>query len=159
MRWILAIIIIFPILEVSIIAQFGSFWGAWPIVAVIFSTALIGSILVRMQGISVLRDVRHEMNKGRIPAHQALEGLCLLCAALFLVTPGFVSDAIGFLFLLPAFRRLTISHLKKWINDRIRGFWSNAHNAAGPTIDGTFVNTANDRTSAATIDSSSHPSS
>ena len=103
--WILAAFIAVPVAEIAVFIEAGERWGLWPTIGAIFGTAILGSLLIRQQGLAVLREVQGEMDAGRFPALQVFDGLCLLIAGALLLTPGFITDGIGFLLLVPWARR------------------------------------------------------
>ena len=106
---ILFLIFLFiPIIEIYFLIQVGSAIGAgFTIFAVVF-TALLGAYLVRAQGLSTLGKVQSQMAAGNVPAMEMMEGLFLLVAGALLLTPGFFTDAIGFVMLTPPLRRWMI---------------------------------------------------
>jgi len=94
-----------PIAEISLLIRVsGSIGGLNTILFVIF-TAVLGAYLVRQQGFSTLRSLQEETNAGRVPAMQIAEGVALLFAGAVLLTPGFITDALGFALLTPPIRR------------------------------------------------------
>ncbi len=111
MRMALAIFIIVPILEMIILIEVGGIIGALPTVALVVLTATVGIWLLRMQGIATLNRVQQKLQSGQIPETELLEGVMLLVGGALLLTPGFVTDAIGFICLLPGPRR----PLARWI--------------------------------------------
>lgn len=103
--WILAAFVAVPIAETAVFIEAGGRWGLWPTVGAVFGTAVLGSLLIRRQGLSVFREVQGELDAGRFPALQMFDGLCLLIAGAALLTPGFLTDALGFALLIPWPRR------------------------------------------------------
>ena len=101
---ILLIIIIISIIEISIFLQAGQLIGFWPTVGMILITAMIGSVLLRHQGLTTLLNVRESINAGKLPIRELLDGLCLLAAGALLITPGFITDGIGLILFLPTIR-------------------------------------------------------
>lgn len=97
-----------PIAEIYVLIEVGSVIGAFPTIMLIVFTAILGSILIRAQGLTTLARVREAMQRGEIPAVEMMEGMCLLLAGAFLLTPGFVTDTMGFILLIPALRRAVI---------------------------------------------------
>ena len=97
--------LLIPLAEIYVLIQVGSVIGALPTVALVVLTALVGAVLIRAQGLATLTRVRTSMDRGELPAVELFEGLCLLIAGAFLLTPGFVTDALGFLLLVPPLRR------------------------------------------------------
>ena len=137
--WILAAFIAVPIAEIAVFVEAGSLWGLWPTIVAIFATAFTGFALVRQQGVTVLHEVRSKMNAGQFPTHQVFDGLCLLIAGAFLLTPGFITDTLGFILLMPTARHLVISRLTSRI--RMPAARMSGANAppGGQTIDGEFA--------------------
>lgn len=103
---LLLVFLVLPILEIVVFIQAGKWIGLWPTVACILMSALIGGTLVRHQGFAVLKNAQESVGEGRFPAAQAFDGLCLVLAGALLLTPGFITDAAGFLLLVPWFRTL-----------------------------------------------------
>lgn len=93
-----------PILEIAVFIAVGDQIGLWPTLAAIFITAAIGAWALRVQGLATLFRAQEHLNQGRFPMEEVFDGLCLLVAGAFLLTPGFVTDAVGFLLFLPPFR-------------------------------------------------------
>ena len=105
-----------PILEIAVFIQAGDLIGLWPTIAVVIGTGIAGTIMMRIQGFGVIRRIREQTDQGQAPVFELFEGLCLFAAGLLLLTPGFVTDSLGFLLFLPPLRKL-IAH---WIASRIR---------------------------------------
>jgi UPF0716 protein FxsA len=97
-----------PLLEITVLLQVGSAIGVLPTIAMVVLTAVIGAGLIRAQGIATLGRVRLELERGELPAVGIIEAAMLLVAGALLLTPGFVTDAIGFLILVPPLRRRVI---------------------------------------------------
>ncbi len=102
--YLIALFIATPVVELFILLKTGAAIGALPTVAAVVFTAVVGAALVRRQGRAALDEARMAMNQGETPVAPAIHGAFILVAGLFLLTPGFVTDAIGFLFLIPAVR-------------------------------------------------------
>lgn len=108
------IILIFlgiPILEIAVFIQAGNVFGLWPTLAAIVVTAVVGAALIRAQGMAALQRARQSLARDRIPVAEVFTGICLLIAGALLLTPGFVTDTVGFLLLVPPLRAV----LGKWI--------------------------------------------
>jgi len=97
-----------PMLEIYLLIKVGGVIGAMPTVFMVVFTAVLGAWLLRIQGFSMLARVRTTMAQGGIPAIEMLEGAVLLVSGALLLTPGFFTDAIGFLCLIPSLRRAVI---------------------------------------------------
>jgi len=100
-----------PLVELYFIILVGGMIGAlWTVVLVIL-TAVIGVNLLRIQGMSTLTRAQRNMAQGQIPAMEMMEGVALAVAGVLLITPGFITDTIGFLCLIPASRRAIIRYI------------------------------------------------
>lgn len=103
--------LIVPLIEIVILIQVGKAVGAGYTVILIIGTAALGAALLRWQGLATLARVRLSMDQGRLPATELIEGLLLLIAGALLLTPGFFTDALGFLALLPGLRKFVAEAL------------------------------------------------
>ena len=139
LTWILTAFIAVPIAEIAIFVEVGSQWGLWPAIGAIFATAVAGSILIRHQGVAVLRRVRDEVGAGRFPARQVFDGLCLLIAGTLLLLPGFITDAVGFILTVPVIRHFIMSALTSRIQAHTSGMSDAAVYPDGETINGEFA--------------------
>ncbi len=112
---ILALLITVPIVEIMLFIEIGGRIGVWSTVAVVVLTAIAGTALLRYQGLNTLTRAQAQLDQGRFPMAELFDGLCLLAAGLVLLTPGFLTDAIGALLFLPpvraALRRLVAAKL------------------------------------------------
>ncbi len=97
--------LLIPIGEIYLLIQIGDVIGAPWTIAGVLATALIGAWLVKLQGLLTLHEAVNAIRAGELPALQLIEGLFLLVAGALLITPGFITDAIGFLCLTPSLRR------------------------------------------------------
>jgi UPF0716 protein FxsA len=97
-----------PLVELYFLIKVGAQIGALPTIGLTILTALVGGVLVRVQGFAVLSRVRDATEHGEVPALEMLDGALLLVAGLILLLPGFFTDALGFLLLVPPLRRLFI---------------------------------------------------
>ena len=94
-----------PIIEISLLLRVGAAIGVFNTIGFVIFTAVLGAYLVRQQGFATLNKVQQETNAGRVPAMPMAEGLALFFAGAVLLTPGFMSDAIGFALLVPPLRQ------------------------------------------------------
>ena len=111
MKLLFLIFLIVPLIEIYLLIKVGSVIGAALTVFLVVFTALLGAFLVRAQGFSTLGRVQMQLAKGELPAMEMFEGLFLFIAGALLLTPGFFTDAIGFVFLTPLLRRMIIRRL------------------------------------------------
>lgn len=109
---LVAILIGLPVLEIAVFIRAGEAFGLWPTVGAIVATAVIGATLVRWQGISTLMKAQQAVAEHRLPVEEAFDGFCILFAGALLITPGFVTDAMGFLLLVPPFR----TAFRRWLS-------------------------------------------
>lgn len=105
MHWFLFFFIATPMLEMWILIEVGSVIGSLPTIGLVALTAVIGAALLNRQGLSTLMRAQQRMNEGQLPATEIIEGLLLAVGGALLLTPGFVTDTIGFACLLPFTRR------------------------------------------------------
>jgi UPF0716 protein FxsA len=94
-----------PLIEVYLFIVVGGAIGAGWTIALCIATAAVGAWLVRLQGLATVNRARQALAENRFPADAALDGICLVVAGFCLMTPGFFTDAVGFLLLIPPFRR------------------------------------------------------
>ena len=107
--------ILMPVIEIWVMIDIGSIIGAGWTVLAILATAAIGASLVRFQGLGVYSRLNQTAARGEIPAMNMLEGFCLLISGVLLLTPGFITDTLGFLMLIPPLRRwFALSMLKRF---------------------------------------------
>ena len=106
-----------PAIELALLIEVGSRIGTGATLALIAITGILGASLARRQGLSVLRMLQQETAAGRLPAGSLVDGVVILVAGALLVTPGILTDAVGFLCLLPAFRqqlkRVALRHFER----------------------------------------------
>lgn len=95
-----------PIIEIALFIEIGGWIGTWPTIGIVILTAVIGSAMLRQQGLGVLRSVQERLAGGESPGRLLAEGAMILFAGALLLTPGFFTDAVGFLLLLPPFRAI-----------------------------------------------------
>ncbi|GAB2642884.1 FxsA family protein [Vibrio panuliri] len=108
---LLLLFILVPIIEIGLFIQVGGFLGLWPTIALVLITAFVGASLVRSQGLQTLLNVQNRLQQGELPAQQIFEGVMLAVAGVLLLTPGFMTDALGMLVLLPAPRAAIAKYL------------------------------------------------
>ncbi len=108
---LLALFIGVPLIEIYLFIKVGGAIGALSTVALVIVTALIGVSLLRAQGLQTMTRFQQQIATGELPANTMLEGAALLFGGALLLTPGFLTDTIGFLCLIPVTRRTLISWL------------------------------------------------
>jgi UPF0716 protein FxsA len=105
---LLLVFLVVPILEIYLLIKVGGIIGALPTIFLVVFTAVLGAWLIRLQGFSTLRRVRESLARGEIPAVEMLGGVLLAIAGALLLTPGFFTDSIGFLLLIPVVRHRAV---------------------------------------------------
>jgi UPF0716 protein FxsA len=103
---LLALFIFVPLLDLAILVRVGQWLGFWPTMGLVVVTGTVGALLARSQGLGVIRGIKTEMSVGQIPSSRLLDGLLVLVGGTLLLTPGLLTDAVGFALLLPPSRRL-----------------------------------------------------
>lgn len=93
-----------PLLEIAVFVVVGQEIGLLATLALVLATAIAGSILLRIQGFGVMARVQKTLHEGRVPGRELVHGLMILIAGILLLTPGFVTDTLGFLLFIPAIR-------------------------------------------------------
>ncbi|MEC6909324.1 FxsA family protein [Photobacterium piscicola] len=101
---LMLLFIVVPMVEIGLFIQVGGLLGLWPTIAIVFFTAVIGASLVRSQGIATLTLVQSKLQQGEMPTQEIIEGMLLAVAGVLLLTPGFMTDALGLILLLPPSR-------------------------------------------------------
>ena len=119
----LILFITIPLVEIAILINIGKIIGAGYTIALVIGTAFLGVSLLRIQGISTLAKVQANISKGQLPATELIEGLILLISGALLLTPGFFTDMLGFLMLVPILRQrlaetFFVNFMKNHINIR-----------------------------------------
>ncbi|HHJ17743.1 MAG TPA: FxsA family protein [Gammaproteobacteria bacterium] len=129
--------LLIPLVEIYFLIQVGNIIGAIPTIALVVFTALLGALLLRFQGWVTLQRARMSLAQGQLPAIEMLEGVLLVFAGALLLTPGFFTDTIGFLFLIPPLRKAII----RWFLTKtdLRGGPPGSPPRSGPyTIEGEY---------------------
>lgn len=100
------VFVVLPIVELWVIVEVAGSLGIVPTLALLLAISVLGSLLVRREGLGVLRRARTMWSSGRVPTDDLLDGVLVLAAGALLLAPGFVTDAVGLLLLVPVMRRL-----------------------------------------------------
>jgi UPF0716 protein FxsA len=131
---LLVIFIIIPLIELAVILKVNSFIGIGWTLALIIITAFVGVRLLKQQGISTLLRANQKMQQGQMPAQELAEAFLLALAGALLLTPGFVTDAVGFTLLVPATRKALVHKVIAFIAPRMMTggtFQSDSFNQGG----------------------------
>ena len=115
-RWLLLAILILPFLELLLLIELGKSIGIGLTIGLILFTAVVGTYITRWQGLSILFRIQSELANGRVPGNELLDGCLILVGAVLLLTPGLITDTVGFCLLLPASRR----PVSRWMKKRLQ---------------------------------------
>ncbi len=127
-RWLIAAVLLLPLLDAAFLVYVAvAHLGAVATVALVVLTALVGTLLVRAEGRRTMRKAQATLARGDVPTDELLDGAMLIAAGAFLITPGLVSDAVGFLFAVPLTRVPLRAALKRFVvvpylDERSEGF-------------------------------------
>jgi UPF0716 protein FxsA len=113
--------ILVPIAELAVIIQVGEAIGVWWTIAILIADSILGSVLLRTQGRAAWRRFTESLRSGRVPAREVLDGGLVLFGGVLLLTPGFISDVLGILLLLPPTRALARHLLARRFERRLTG--------------------------------------
>jgi len=108
-----------PIVELALIIEVGRRIGTVPTILLLILSGIVGAGLARYQGLRVWREFRQELYSGAVPQHGVMDGVLILVGAALLLAPGFLTDIVGFLCLLPVsrhyFKKLMRRRLERWL--------------------------------------------
>ncbi len=120
MKIFILIFILVPVAELGVLLFSGQTIGVWPTLILLIVTGLLGSYLAKKQGINTIRKVQEQIQFGRVPGNEILDGLCVLFGGILLLSPGFLTDILGLILLLPFTRTLIkpfiLKLFRKWID-------------------------------------------
>ena len=117
---LLLLFLIIPMVELFFLIEIGKAIGTLEVILLTIATGIAGAALAKYQGLSILRKIQKEMAEGRIPAANLIDGLMILIGGILLLTPGVLTDAIGFLCLIPWTRVLMKRLLTRWMISKIQ---------------------------------------
>lgn len=129
---LLLLFLVLPAVELFLLIEIGERIGTLPTLGIIVATGVIGASLARRQGLAVLARLRTETGAGRVPADALVDGVLILIAGALLVTPGVLTDAVGFCLLIPPLRTLLKRTLRRRFERAVREGRANVHVRFGP---------------------------
>jgi len=109
-----------PIIELYVLLEAGRQIGVSATIGMIFLTGIAGAYLARSQGFNLINRIQTDLNQGRIPAAEMIDGAMILAGGLLLLTPGFCTDLFGFCLLTPMTRQFFKAWLIKWLDLKIQ---------------------------------------
>ena len=121
MLWKLVLIFVLtPLVELAILVYLGTIIGALYTILIVVVTGIVGAVLARNQGLATLSRIRSSLEQGIIPSNELFAGALILAGGLLLLTPGIITDIIGFAVLIPQTRRIIGKRLRSLIKRRIQ---------------------------------------
>lgn len=120
---LLILFIVVPLIEIALLIKIGKMIGLWPTLFIVIATGFMGAALARFQGFLVMKKIKNELSLGNMPADELIDGLLILIGGIVLLTPGLITDAIGFLMLIPWSRKI----FKTWLVNKFRESIQNAN--------------------------------
>ncbi len=136
MNSILLIIILIPVIEIYLLIKIGSQIGAITTILLIISTAVVGIYYAKYEGLNTIKSGFIQLSKNETPAYEVLSGAAIALAALLLITPGFITDLIGFFLIFPVSRKFIFNKIAKKYNSK--------NDTKKSYIDGEFVDIEDD---------------
>lgn len=112
--------LVVPFLELFVLLRVGDAIGALPTIAILIAVSVIGAWLVKREGVGVLRRAQEQVRTGNVPATELVDGVLILFAGALLLTPGFLTDVIGVLLLLPPVRVALRASARRQLGKRVR---------------------------------------
>jgi UPF0716 protein FxsA len=112
--------VVTPLAELALLVYLGTVIGPWYTILIVVATGALGAYLARNQGLATLARIRSSFQQGTVPSRELFEGALILAGGLLLLTPGVITDAAGFLVLIPPSRRAIAGYLLALIKRRIR---------------------------------------
>ena len=126
-----------PLAEIAAFVVIGGQIGVWATLGMVLLTAIIGSFLLRRQGVGLFNRINAEVRANRVPGRELVHGVMILVAGVLLLTPGFVTDSMGFLLFVPAIRDLVWCFVKdRVVVQTMPGGFANTTRPRGPASDG-----------------------
>ena len=109
-----------PLVELAILVYLGTVIGALYTVLIVVGTGILGAYMARVQGLAALSRIRSSIERGIIPSNELFDGALILAGGLLLLTPGIITDIVGFIVLVPQTRRIIGRWLRSFISRRIQ---------------------------------------
>lgn len=136
MPLLILLLIVVPLAELFLIVQIGQAIGVWPTIGILLADSVLGAALLRSQGRAAWRRFNEALDQGKVPAREVVDGVLVILGGAFLLTPGFITDVIGLILILPPTRRgiravLAARLMPRMVRDRTAFIWRTAPRA-GP---------------------------
>ncbi len=138
LQTILIIILIIPFLEIYLLLEVGGLIGAIPTIFLVASTAIIGTWLLKEQGFSTFQKLQENLRLGILPAYEMIEGPIILAGGLLLLTPGFITDILGIVCLIPSLRKRIAQYIIENSLIQQRGSFTEESSTRTNVLEGEF---------------------
>lgn len=119
MRWLLVLFLVLPALEIGVFIWAGGMIGPWWVVGLILLTGILGVMITKQQGMETWQRGRQAINEGQPPTEYIINGICIFIGGVFLFTPGFITDIVGFMLVIPVtrdiFKHIIMNVVKRMI--------------------------------------------
>lgn len=119
MIYLLALFIGVPLLELALLIRIGSAIGTVNTLLIVVGTGIAGAAFARSQGFAILQRIQRDLEAGHLPADDLVNGACVLAGGLLLLTPGLLTDTVGFALLIPPTRELLKGVAKRYIQGKL----------------------------------------
>ncbi len=119
LRYLLVLFVVVPIVELFVLLKLAELVGALATIALILLTGVVGAFLAKSQGIAAWRRIQNEFSRGHMPTDELLDGLMIFAGGVTLLTPGLITDTLGFCLMIPYTRYLIKLYLRKWIQKKM----------------------------------------
>ena len=116
---LIMIFVLTPIIELFLLIEICQRMGTLNVIGLVVITGVMGAYLAKWQGLSVLRKLQNDLREGILPTNQMFDGVLILAGGVLLITPGLLTDSLGFILLIPYTRTWTKKQLKKWLKRRM----------------------------------------
>lgn len=120
MKWLLFLFILIPAIEITVLIGSSHVIGLWSTFAMIVFTGVVGVYLAKRQGFKVLGEIQSKLNRGEMPGEAVLDGIFVFVGGILLVLPGYVTDVLGFICVIPITRALLKPLVMKWMEWKFR---------------------------------------
>lgn len=119
MRILFPLFVIIPVIEIGLFVLAGKYIGILPTLLIVLLTGFFGARLAKREGLQVWRQAQEQLQMRKLPGEELIEGLCVLCGGVLLITPGYLTDLTGLLLLMPSVRKRLVRRVRRWLKNRL----------------------------------------
>ncbi len=120
MGFLFLLFTILPVAELYLLIKVGKVIGAWDTVAIVIFTGFIGAYIAKSQGFAILKSAQKQLSQGQLPSDDLVHGFMVFLGGVLLITPGFISDLVALVFILPVTRKYFLKSVKNFFLNRIQ---------------------------------------